>query len=1049
MTFRVKTIIGIALIEIVLLVLLVTMSLNYLSSSNEDQLRERANSVASLIAKSAQDAVLSFDLATLDSLLQHILTDPEIVYIKIANNDQVLAEGGNAAILTQARTPDRILEDATDGIFDVVAPIESQGRRYGTVSIGFSTTVIENVLTEAQRYMWGLALGEVALVALFSFVLGTYLTRQLKRLEKASAIIRDSGPGHQVEVRGNDEIAHTMRAFNDMSSSLAAADLHTAQTQQAYRQLAFTASANEAVAKATLSACLDGIVTVNVNDEIVEYSSQAEQIFGWTREEAMGSSMAKMLIPEEMREAHAKGMSHYLATGEGPALGQRLELPAMHRDGHRITVEISIAPIDTQTEILFTAFIRDITEQKKATEAIVQAQHDADQANLAKSRFLATMSHEIRSPLNAVINMNELLLESPLSGEQKELARIAREGGLTLLSLINDILDFSRIESGKFQLDLKPTDPGSVVQSVVELHSGIAFRRGIAIQTVIHPTTRHLIHCDEMRLRQIATNLVSNALKFTHQGGVIVRLAKPDESHIELVVHDSGEGIEPDRQEEIFKEFHQLEDSDNRRFSGSGLGLAITRRLVDLMDGEIRLDSAPGQGSRFVVRLPYIPIDQAQAHPAPEPLECSFTDAVMVNLDNPVMRQAVIEACRAWGIRAFDIDQATDEEFSYAHPVMLVDSDPAGEQLPNHQLKASRLAPVDRWRFISISPAQVKNLDYSPEKTGYFAVLRSPIRAESLINFVCQRAPKREEASLSLTSTKRQDIPELLVLLVDDSSANLAVGEALLKRNHCRVQTAIDGKTAVELSQQQSFDAIFMDLAMPLMDGLEATQLIRTQSGPNQHTPIIALTANAFAEDRERCLSQGMTDYLSKPIDRKKLETMLEQLRRRTSANRKEDSASLSKEIDAYSQTFESSPDTTEITDASDHKAAQRAPGPRDDDPGVLDFRTLDQLKEDTSHDAMPEIIGIFVTEVEKRVPAMASHHANADFEALGMEAHALKSSSASFGAPRLAEQAKAIEFAARAEDTETLSSLMNALPSLAQRASAALNAYLEALRRG
>ncbi|MCB1772209.1 MAG: response regulator [Gammaproteobacteria bacterium] len=1021
MSFRLKTILGIALIEVILLIVLVTMSLGYLSDSNEKQLSYRANSIAQLFAKSVQDAVLSYDLATLDSLVQHLLTDPEIVYIRIANNDQVLAMGGDERLLNQDRTQDEHLSEVEDAVFDVEVNIGEAGQRYGTVALGLSTGVIDELIGEARRYMSSIALGEVLLVALFSLALGTYLTRQLRQLELASTSIIEHGPGHQIPVQGNDEIARTLRAFNDMSASLAMSSSESERTKEAYRQLAFIASSNEAIAKATLNACLDGIVTIDAKGHIVEYNGHAEQIFGWTRAEMIGTNMAERLIPATMRDQHNAGMAHYLATGEGPVLNKRLELPALDRNGEQITIEISIAPMTSQHEPLFTAFIRDISQQKEATEAIEQARLAADQANRAKSRFLATMSHEIRSPLNAVVNMNELLLESPLDEKQRELARIAHEGGLTLMSLINDILDFSRIESGKLLLNEHAMPIKQVVQSVVELHSGIAYRRGICLQAVIPPALDRQVLCDEMRFRQVITNLVSNALKFTHAGGVVLRAALDgDPGFFCVSVSDSGEGIPTSRHQEIFQEFHQLEDENSRRFAGSGLGLAITHRLVGLMGGDITVQSQPGLGSTFTVRLPLKEVPDAVAVTV-DPPGCLDTDAVLLNIDNPVLRTALIDLCEAWGIPALTPEfEAARIQSDWRHFTMIVDADPNGEALPMHQLKARQIAPAGQWRYVTVAPLETGASTKAP---GYAAVLRTPIRAESLIRFVCHQPCNSCIDQPRPIVANEQQRSGIRVLLVDDSDANQAVGRALLSRLGCNVETADDGQAAIELAARQRYDIIFMDLAMPRMDGIEATEIIRGQHGPNQATPIVALTANAFAEDRASCLSSGMDDFLAKPIDRAELQAIVTRYQ---------------------TQKVEETVPRTSV-----ESAPQPKPPSSDDAPELVDRETLQRLTRDTSPEAVREILSIYLGEVTQRIPDMLSQCQRGDIEALGSEAHALKSSSASFGAAHLAALARDIELAARESRLDDLEQLTADLATIADASVEALDRYREGLGDG
>ena len=1008
MNFRLKTILGIALIEITLLPILVIMSINYLKDSNEEQLLYRTNATAKLFAKSVQDAVLSYDVATIESLVSHLLNDSEIIYIRISNNYQMLFEGGDKAVLKQSRALDVSLDQVEDGIFDVAAPIEESGQRYGTVALGMSTGIIEQTISEARQYISLVALGQLVLVTMFAFLLGIYLTRQLRQLEMAAMEIRSSGPGYQIKVQGNDEIAVTMRAFNAMSESLLYAKNESDKSKDAYQQLAIEAANNAAKTKATLEACLDGIITINSSGEVVEYNTQAEEIFGWPREEMIGALLSQTIIPEPMRDAHAKGMAHFLETGSGSVLNQRLELPALRCDGRQITVQISIVPVQIDSQQMFTAFLHDITKQKEATDAIEQARIAADQANRAKSRFLATMSHEIRSPLNAVINMNDLLLESSLDEEQRQFANIAHEGGLTLLALINDILDFSQIEAGEVKLNSNTFNPIALIQSVVELHAGLAANQKLVLQTIVQPELNRKIVGDQLRLRQVVTNLLSNAIKFTSEGCVIIRLELDDTlEFFRISVIDTGEGIAPDKQEDIFKEFRQLEDQDNRRFAGSGLGLAITRRLVKLFGGNIEVESEPGKGSRFSIILPLEFADDNTSGTQ----QFNYSAPIFVRLGNPIIRSAITELCNLWGLTAYDAG-SIPKSFDHGHesPIMLVDFE-SGDKIADHRLAANRILTNAQWRFIAITPTRQSKSD--PLQTGYFAVLNAPVQVEALYRCICQNSDKAPNAGLSSTTRAEVEKIQRRLLLVDDNQSNLAVGKALLKPLGCEVITATNGTVAIEQASKQHYDIIFMDLAMPVMDGLTATRIIRENPGPNQSTPIIALTANAFVEDRERCLANGMTDYLSKPIVRDELINIVKRYSTETH----------SETVDAAAMDMTIDPTATQSK--------------------ILDKKVLEQLKKDTSAEILPELINIYVVEAEKQVELMQQYHAADDVEALGREAHSLKSSSASFGVLSLSETARALELAARESNHQNITLYMENLRPLATVSIKAIKTYL------
>ena len=532
---------------------------------------------------------------------------------------------------------------------------------------------------------------------------------------------------------------------------------------------------------------------------------------------------------------------------------------------------------------------------------------------------------------------------------------------------------------------------------------------------------------DELRLRQITTNLLSNAIKFTSEGCIIIRL-EPDEApeFFRLSVIDTGEGIPADKQQDIFREFRQLEDQDNRRFAGSGLGLAITRRLVKLFGGDIKVDSQPGEGSQFSVILPLKFADDK-----PDGIQrINYSGSVVVNLNNPILRAAVVELCNLWGLDAYDAQSSPKlpDHSDYPPPVLLVDLDPGCGKLADHQSAANTLLAQAKWRFIAVSSSHSTDIEIDPSQADstdvLSAVLKAPISVESLNRTLCQESndiynQKTHPILESKTATKEAKKVQCQVLLVDDSLSNLAVGEALLKPLSCNVITAINGEAAIKKASEQHYDIIFMDLAMPVMDGLAATKIIRETPGPNQETVIVALTANAFSEDRERCLANGMTDYLSKPIVRDQLIEIVNRYSKKTS---KEDIGE------------------NESAMANDNTLA---------DGDILDRTVLEKLKKEISAEALPTILGIYLDELEKRTEMIQQHHLAGDIAALGGEAHALKSSSASFGALPLAETARELELAARESNQQHIDLHIKSLQPLAQQSIQAINAYLADLNSG
>jgi PAS domain S-box-containing protein len=873
LSFRLKTIIGIALIESVLLLILVFSGLNYLAESNELQLQQRAVSTANLFASATQDAVLTRDIATIQSATDEILTNPDVVYVRVTSDNFVLAENGSSPALMSDREQDFSLADVSDGIYDVKAEIEVEGKVYGLVELGLSTTYIDTLLTEARQSAFGLAGTEIILVAIFSLILGNYLTRQLRLLETAAKVIGSEGPGHIVEINSNDEIGAVANAFNTMSAKLSRMNAKADDDTRIRAELMESASRSEAISKAILSSSLDAIICINIKGEIIEFNKVATQIFGWEKDEVSGINICDTIIPEKYVEAHNKGMQHYLETGEGPVLGQRLELEARDRQGRVFPIEISISPITTHEETLFAAYIRDLTETRAAQVAQDLARKQAEQANEAKSRFLATMSHEIRSPLTAIMGMNGMLLESGLTAQQMEIANTLNDGSEVLLSLINDILDFSKIESGQMVLNSDWFDLKTSVQRIVNLLARQSSLDQAEVETVFSTDLCTRYFGDQPRINQVVINLLSNAIKFTPSGKVTIHLQPGEDGEgILLKVTDTGIGMDEDQLHHIFKEFAQAEDSASRRFGGTGLGLAISRHLVKLMNGEISVTSEKNVGSCFVVKLP---------------LEGSNS------YENTTQ---------------FDVPDYAAFKFESVH-----------------------------------------------------------------------------------------------LLLAEDSPTNRKVIKASLSKMGLQVDTAENGLEAVSLAMEKEYDLILMDLAMPEMDGLEATRRIRSGDGKNTNSRIIAITANAFEEDRERCFAAGMNEFVSKPINiqlfRSKIQRWLQKGR----------GAEMQPEISR-----------------------------------LLDTGTFNQLYRDTGAEVLPGIFSLFVDECRQRLITMSKAHGERDEKILEDQAHALKSSSGSFGAIKLEAVAREIEKAASGGDTAVLDKNMFQLEALVEQSLEALQALIQ-----
>jgi two-component system, sensor histidine kinase and response regulator len=784
-----------------------------------------------------------------------------------------------------------------------------------------ASVVLEEMLRDrvadlARGRGWVLVATALALALVAYLWVGFYLAvrRAVHVLgETARRLERDEPAG--VELKTRDELGQVAAAFARVANALRAERDRLFEERARTMVAEAEREAHDALTRLILDNSLDAIVAISADNRIIDWNPQAETVFGWRRQEALGRAVSELIVPERHRAAHEAGMRRFLATGQEVVLNRRIEIEAVHRDGHEFPIEISIAPI-AGSQPTFSAFIRDITERRAAEEqerrsrlelkaakeaeeqnalrlaAMVEdlaaARDRAEAAAVAKSQFLATMSHEIRTPMNGIIGMSGLLLDTTLDEQQRDWAQTVRSSADALLSIINDILDFSKIEAGKLVLERVDFELRPAVEEVVELVAELAHQKRLDLVAVVDPAVPLWAAGDVGRVRQVLVNLVSNAIKFTEKGEVAVRVtaltADANSALVRFAVTDTGIGIPPETVARLFQPFTQADASTTRKFGGTGLGLAICKQLAELMGGAVGVESTAGVGSTFwfTVRLepkpaPSVQEPAARSWPGRRAL---LVDAGRTRREEMAreLRGAAIDVAFAEGaagaMEALRRAGAEGRPFDAAF-IDAVLPDANALEL-TQSLRADPSAAT--MALVLVSPLGQRNDDGDLVAADVTRVLTRPVRRAQLFGALmeifgeCASAPSlaapkpaAEAAALNLR-----------VLVAEDNPVNQKLMGALLRRLGARVDMVGNGREAVEAARSVRYDLVLMDCQMPEMDGLEATAAIRQQEAASgRHTPIIAVTANAMTGDAERCLAAGMDDYLSKPVALAQLEKAL------------------------------------------------------------------------------------------------------------------------------------------------------------------------------
>jgi PAS domain S-box-containing protein len=996
MSFRLKIILGLVVIQLLLLVILVWSSLNFLRTSNEVELSSRASSIADILASTLEDKLLDSDQPGLTGHISDLLALPGTVYVRIVNRaGTVVAEGGDAAALGRTFVEDFLFEDVDDDIYDVTADIVRGGETVGSVQLGLTIRSINTIMDAARREMATIAMIGLGVSVVFSVLLGNYFRRQLTSLRDAARRIASGDIGYQIPVLGGDELAQTAGAFNTMSRKLVSLYSEKQAALTGARQKAQMLHESERRIHAVLHHAMDAIITIDENGLIGSFNPAAEKIFGYSAGEAIGEGLGllmpqpylaeheryiqqfirggdrtilgvareiqglrkdgtqfpleidisemevegrylfiaiarditerkrleeriratiecapismlmvdangsivlinaeterlfgysrsellgkgvEILVPERFRGHHAQLRQQYYAAPQARRMGRGRDLYGLCKNGVEFPIEIGLNPIETKDGLLVLATILDITERKNAESELRQAKEIALESSRSKFEFIANVSQEIRVPVNSMLGTINILLDTGLSPEQRERVAEIQASGNSLITIINDVLDFSKIEAGKLYLESIEFDLWQTVDLVYQFYRDQAARKGVNLVYVMPYLVPTALRGDPTRLRQLLINLVDNAVKFTEKGEVVLRVEVAEDAGDEVVlrfaVSDTGPGITPATQKRIFEIFARTEAPVTPRYGSSGLGLVISKRLTEMMDGAIGVESAPGRGSLFWFTCRFVKQPEVKTAVRPAYQEMGGLKVLIVNAD-AVALASLQNMVSELGMHASGVDDGvralhelcTAAEHRQPYDLVIFDMmmrGMSGLLFARTVREDGRIAGV---RMIMVATTGYRGDSEEVHHVGVQGYLTAPIETDQLYECIAavMGIDRNDHDTFitrhSLVASRQPQHGYALVVAVDGERQKQLL--ARLERIGYRACLALDAAQALDATARNHHDLVLVDNETRELLDAEAIRKLRSRENQGEHIPVVVIVSPAASGDQRQAYRAAGAD---------------------------------------------------------------------------------------------------------------------------------------------------------------------------------------------
>jgi PAS domain S-box-containing protein len=865
MTFRAKTILGIALIESILLGILVLGGLRWLHDSNESQMILRSDELTRLYTTSIKEAVLASDLAKLHAIANDAIHNKGIEYLRILDaNGLVLETAGDSKLLSQQFVTDIDPSNVEDGIYDTGANIEIDGIIYGRLELGLSVEEFHAILSQARHFGFSMAFLEVILVGLFSFALGTYLTSQLSSLSEASERIGREGPGFMLPVRGRDELAQVSIAFNSMSKNLVTSYRELHENAEKYRSISKRLAEGNAIKHAMLSTAMDAIVTIDDHGRIHDFNKAAEAIFGYTIEEVLGRDMAELIIPDEYREAHRQGIKQWHETREGPLLSTRIEITAMRKGGTVFPIEMAITPIEVEKEHYFTGFIRDIKDRKLAESELKLAACAFDSQ---EAIFITDASSRILRVNNSFCEITGYSAEESIGHTPAELLKSGRQSDEFYTGLWQQLK-----ETGHWKGEIyNRFKNGEIAPEWLSI---------TAVRNDDNITTHYVAHFVDISERK----RFESELRKSHE--LAEQASQAKSKFLASMSHEIRTPLNAIINLNFLLLDTPLDEQQRKLVQGAYEGGKALAALVgDILDlskieaGKLKLHHEIFNLHQLINNICVMFRHQTDMKGLNLEIDIFPDVPESVIGDDTRLRQILFNLVgnaikfTEEGHVKLTVQKETNGEIQFVIEDTGIGISDEDQTILFEDFSQADATLTRRYGGTGLGLAISRKLVVLM-KGGIGFRGRKPHGSIFLIHVPLEPASEREAEHNTLV---REEPLHAHVLVAEDSKTNQLVVKSLLNKIGCEVTLANNGEEAVKLTEAVHFDLVFMDLSMPVMDGLEATRKIRNLDSAHKNVPIIAITANAFSEDRDKCLQAGMNDFLAKPINPAKLKDCVSQ----------------------------------------------------------------------------------------------------------------------------------------------------------------------------